>query len=81
MGRRPFANPVKFMVSNRLVRQVTDTEEALQYLQTSWPIEGGSRYQAARKILAETIEGDRPVKEARRAMVRALDEAGLIVVA
>lgn len=81
MSNKRFNSPVAFLASNRTVRQVTDTEEALYYLESRWPTEGGRCHRAARRILMEAIEGSRPVSEARRAVVIALKEAGLFLLA
>jgi hypothetical protein len=79
MGNIAFSNPVRFMVSRRTVRQISDPEEALDYLRSYWPTEAGTRCQAAKQALAEAIQGVRSIVDARRAVVAALHEARLFV--
>ena len=79
MGNAAFSNPVKFMVSRRTVREISDPEEALDYLGSYWPANAGTRWEAARRALDEAIKGERSIVDARRALVAALREARLFV--
>ncbi len=79
MSSTAFSNPVRFMVSRHTVREISNPEEALDYLRSYWPTEGGTRCQAAKRVLAEAIRGERSIVEARRAVVIALHEARLFV--
>ncbi|RDJ03891.1 DUF982 domain-containing protein [Rhizobium grahamii] len=62
---------------NRLVRSLHDMAEALML---AWPSDDGEEYIVAVKTCLDALYGNRPVKDARAALIRAAEEAGILVI-
>lgn len=75
MKNKPFNKPVKYMENSRVVRWVTNTDEALYILEHRWPFVEGQAHESARQICRETLNGNGTAEKARDAFVRALEEA------
>ncbi|WP_284315020.1 DUF982 domain-containing protein [Labrys miyagiensis] len=74
MDSKPFDHPVKFMATNSLVRHVTNTDEALYFLEHKWPYVEGQAHQHAVQISREVLGGRGGAEKAKQAFLRALDE-------
>ena len=74
MNVKPFDHPVKFMADTSLIRHVTNTDEALYFLEWKWPYVEGQAHQTAVKICREVLGGKGGAEKAREAFIRALEE-------
>jgi hypothetical protein len=63
---------------NTLVRSLGDAAKALV---VAWPSEDGKEYIDAVESCLDAIRGNIPAKEARAALIRAAEEAGISVIA
>ena len=61
---------------NRLVRSLRDMAEALII---AWPLDDGDEYVTAVKACVDALQGDLPIEEARAALIRAAEEAEILV--
>ncbi|MDX3929274.1 MAG: DUF982 domain-containing protein [Shinella sp.] len=60
-------------------RTIGSTEEAARVLLTKWPVKEGKAYLRAQKVCLDVMEGKRKPEEARRAFLKAAEEAGVFV--
>lgn len=56
-------------------RTVTGTKHAAECLLTLWPVDHGKNYAAALSDCLAALEGDKPPEAARKAFIKAADEA------
>jgi hypothetical protein len=71
--------PLTFEVGIGRFRTVSSVDEAANYLLNDWPLDEGERYDFAKRVCLEAMEGRRMADEARAAFMLALDEAGMWV--
>ena len=62
---------------NRLVRSLHDMAEALIH---AWPSDDDEEYVIAVRACLDAINGQLPIREARAALIRAAEEAGILVI-
>ncbi|WP_307147230.1 DUF982 domain-containing protein [Rhizobium tibeticum] len=62
---------------NRLVKSLRDMAKALIL---AWPSDDGEEYMIAVKTCLDALYGDVSVKDARAALIRAAEEAGILVI-
>ena len=74
MTVKPFDHPVRFMANARLVWRVTNTDEALHFLEWKWPHDEGRAHQMAVHVCKEVLGGACGAEKAREAFLRALNE-------
>ncbi|MDT3379724.1 DUF982 domain-containing protein [Labrys portucalensis] len=58
---------------------IGDANEAADYLLNNWPADSGERYDFAKRVCLEAIEGKRDPEDARAAFLLAAEEAGVIL--
>ena len=58
---------------------IGDASEAADYLLNNWPVDSGERYDFAKRVCLEAIEGKRDPEDARAAFLLAAEEAGVIL--
>lgn len=63
---------------HRLIRSLREVAEALV---AAWPTDDGKEYIAAVRTCLNAIQGNIPAQEARTALLRAAQEAGIPVIA
>ncbi|MDU0361551.1 DUF982 domain-containing protein [Rhizobium sp. 25PS6] len=54
--------------------------QAAEMLMVSWPIDDGEEYLIAIRACRNAIHGEIPAEDARAALIRAADEAGIPVI-
>lgn len=76
-----FDRPVKILTGRHatVVRQVTSTAEAADYLLHKWPVSGGNKHLAARKACMAVLQGLKASHVARKAFAEAADEADILL--
>ena len=71
--------PIELMIENSdHFRSVSGSREAVACLMTSWPTPAGKRFAAARRACLGAIEGKVKAAVARRAFIKAAEEAGIL---
>ncbi|MBP0581113.1 DUF982 domain-containing protein [Labrys sp. LIt4] len=58
---------------------ISDADAAADYLLNNWPVDSGERYDFAKRVCLEVIEGKRDPEDARAAFLLAAEEAGVIL--
>ena len=58
---------------------ISDADQAASYLLDHWPADSGERYDFAKRVCLEVIEGKRDPEDARAAFLLAAREAGVIL--
>ncbi|WP_454818387.1 DUF982 domain-containing protein [Labrys neptuniae] len=58
---------------------IGDADAAADYLLNNWPADSGERYDFAKRVCLEAIEGKRDPEDARAAFLLAAEEAGVIL--
>lgn len=61
-------------------RHIGSLRDVAEALIISWPSDDGEEYMGAIKACLEAIHGRVPAKEARTALIRAAEEAGIPVI-
>ncbi|MGN8119512.1 DUF982 domain-containing protein [Labrys sp. KNU-23] len=74
MAHTAFSRP---LVIEEIV--IADVNQAAEYLVEDWPIDHGDRYEFARRVCLEVIEGKRDPEDARQAFILAAGEAGITI--
>ncbi|MBB3318851.1 MULTISPECIES: DUF982 domain-containing protein [unclassified Rhizobium] len=73
--------PLMLVVGGReKYRLVSSLREAAEALIGDWPSDDGEEYMEAVKICLDAIHGKLTAHEAREALIRAADEAGIPVI-
>jgi hypothetical protein len=78
MDDKRFPSPLELRLTETHTRLVATVWEAIECLQTQWPISTLPAYRAAMRACRDALDGLRPVSEARRAFRAAAREAGLL---
>jgi hypothetical protein len=78
MDDKRFPSPLELRVTEAHTRRVATVWEAIECLQSHWPITTLPAYRAAMRACRDALDGLRPVSEARRAFCAAAREAGLL---
>lgn len=80
MDSKPFEKPVTVELGHvGKYRSVHSTQEAMECLTTTWPLNRGPRHHDAVETCMKALEGYRSVEEARRAFVDAAMESDVLV--
>ncbi len=58
---------------------IGDADQAASYLLDHWPVDSGERYDFAKRVCLEVIEGKRDPDDARAAFLLAAREAGVVL--
>ncbi|MEK1895069.1 MAG: DUF982 domain-containing protein [Rhizobium sp.] len=75
-------SPLMLVVSGReKYRHVASLREMAETLMLGWPSDDGEEYVTAVKICLDAILGKLPAQDARAALIRAAEEAGIPVIA
>lgn len=61
------------------LRAISSTEEAAEFLQTRWPVDGGQAHTHARIACLAVLDGHATTEQARDAFIAAAEEAGILV--
>lgn len=78
METQYWRRPVELELHGRgKYRAVTGTKHATEYLLTLWPVDHGHAYSEALMECFRALEGSKPVDVARRAFIRAANEANI----
>ncbi|MBW9113512.1 DUF982 domain-containing protein [Rhizobium cauense] len=75
-----FAPLMLLMGGREKYRLVSSLREVAETLIAAWPSDDGEEYMAAVKICLEAIHGKLSAQDAREALIRAADEAGIPVI-
>lgn len=78
MDDKRFPSPLELRLTEARTRRVATVWEALECLQSQWPITTRPAHRAAMRVCRDTLDGLRPASEARRAFRAAAREAGLL---
>jgi Protein of unknown function (DUF982) len=78
MDDKRFPSPLELRLTEARTRRVATVWEAIECLQSQWPITTRPAYRVAMRICRDALDGLRPVSEARRAFRAAAREAGLL---
>jgi hypothetical protein len=78
MDDKRFFSPLELRIAGTHTRRVATVWEAIECLQSQWPITTPPAYRAAMRACRDALDGLRPVSEARRAFRAAAREAGLL---
>lgn len=62
------------------IQACRDPFQAAEMLTVSWPIDDGEEYLIAIRACRNAIHGEIPAQDARAALIRAADEAGIPVI-
>lgn len=80
MDSKPFEEPVIVELSSiGRFRHIRNTREAVECLMTVWPLNRGPRYRDAVETCLKVLDGHRSIADARRALIEAAREAGVVV--
>ncbi|MGO7091757.1 DUF982 domain-containing protein [Rhizobium leguminosarum] len=73
--------PLMLVVSgSEKYKLVATLFQAAEMLTASWPIDDGEEYLIAIRACRSAIHGEIPAQDARAALIRAADEAGIPVI-
>ena len=73
--------PLMLVVSgSEKYKLVATLFQAAEMLTVSWPIDDGEEYLIAIRACRNAIHGEIPAQDARAALIRAADEAGIPVI-
>ncbi|MGJ4859552.1 DUF982 domain-containing protein [Labrys sp. La1] len=75
-----FGKPVRFLLDAGHWIEIRDVIEALAFLRTRWPDEGGDLYEHALDVCQKAISDLKSVEAARFEFVDALSDAGFLIV-
>jgi hypothetical protein len=78
MDDKRFPSPLELCIGETHTRRVATVWEAIECLQSQWPITTRPAYRAAMRACRDALDGLRPVSEARRAFRAAAREVGLL---
>ncbi len=79
-NRGHFDKPVRFLLDARHSIEIHDVNEALEFMRTRWPDEGGDLYEHALDVCQKAMSDLKSAEAARFAFVDALSEAGFLIV-
>lgn len=80
MNSGHFDKPVRFLLDAGHWNEICGVIEALEFMRTRWPDEGGDLYEYALDVCQKAMSNLRSVDAARFAFVDALSDAGFLIV-
>ncbi|MEW9310016.1 DUF982 domain-containing protein [Labrys neptuniae] len=80
MNSDHFNKPVRFLLDAGHWIEVCGVTEALAFMRTRWPDEGGDLYEHALDVCQKAMSDLKSVEAARFAFVDALSDAGFLIV-
>jgi hypothetical protein len=77
--KNTWSSAVRFETGLGKYETIGDTEDAVRFLASHWPIVGGEAHELAKEICFEALEGYVPADDARDAFIEACCEARIFV--